>query len=106
MGWEFFDVVRFELGPLLQGHMRIVKLETALKSLAIGLRILGCETKLQAIMDWKSSDVVRFHLGPLSPGQTRIIKLKCAYNLLTIIAWECSDVLDFTCGTSFNIRQG
>ena len=40
MGWESFDVVRFELGSLLQSHMKIVKLETAFNSLAIGLRIL------------------------------------------------------------------
>ena len=29
MGWESFDVVRFDLGPLLQGHMRIAKLKSA-----------------------------------------------------------------------------
>ena len=27
MGWESFGVVRFGLGPLLQGQMRIVKLK-------------------------------------------------------------------------------
>ena len=26
MGWESFDVVGFDLGPLLQGQMRIAKL--------------------------------------------------------------------------------
>ena len=26
MGWESFDVVRFDLGPLLQGQTRIAKL--------------------------------------------------------------------------------
>ena len=26
MGWESFDLVRFDLGPLLQGQMRIAKL--------------------------------------------------------------------------------
>ena len=29
MGWEFFDVFRFDLGPLLQGHTRIAKLKSA-----------------------------------------------------------------------------
>ena len=29
MGWESFDVVRFDFGPLLQGQMRIAKLKTA-----------------------------------------------------------------------------
>ena len=27
MGWESFDMVRFDLGPLLQGQMRIAKLK-------------------------------------------------------------------------------
>ena len=27
MGWESFGVVRFDLGPLLQGQMRITKLK-------------------------------------------------------------------------------
>ena len=36
MGWESFDVVRFDLGPLLQGQMRISKLKSAYNSLVIG----------------------------------------------------------------------
>ena len=41
MGWESFGVVRFELGPLLQGQMRIVKPKSAYNSLIIGPRGLG-----------------------------------------------------------------
>ena len=41
MGWESFDVVRFDLGPLLQGHTKIAKLESAYNSLIIGPRGLG-----------------------------------------------------------------
>ena len=41
MGWESFDVVRFDLWPLLQGHMRIAKLKCAYNSLIIGPRDLG-----------------------------------------------------------------
>ena len=41
MGWESFHVVRFDLGPLLQGHMRIAKLKSAYNSLIIGPRGLG-----------------------------------------------------------------
>ena len=41
MGWESFDVVRFDLGALLQGHMRIAKHKSAYNSLIIGLRDLG-----------------------------------------------------------------
>ena len=41
MGWEFFCVVGFDLGPLLQGQMRIAKLKSAYNSLIIGPRSLG-----------------------------------------------------------------
>ena len=40
MGWEFFGVVRFDLGPLLQGQMRIAKSKNAY-NLLIGRRGLG-----------------------------------------------------------------
>ena len=36
MGWESFDVVRFYLGPLLQGETRIAKVKSAYNSLIIG----------------------------------------------------------------------
>ena len=38
MSWESFDVVRFDLGPLLQAQMRIAKLISAYNSLIIGPR--------------------------------------------------------------------
>ena len=38
---ESFDIVRFDLGPLLQGQTRIAKLKSAYNSLIIGLRGLG-----------------------------------------------------------------
>ena len=43
MGWESFDVIRFELGPLIQGQMKTPKL-------ILGPRGLECETNLQEIM--------------------------------------------------------
>ena len=46
MDWESYCVVRFDLGPLLQGQIRIAKLEGAYKSLLIGPRGLQCETNL------------------------------------------------------------
>ena len=46
MGWESFDVVRFDLGPLVQGQMRIAKLKSAYNSLIMGPRGLQCETNL------------------------------------------------------------
>ena len=37
MGWESFGVVRFDLGPLLQGQTRIAKLKSAKNLRIIGL---------------------------------------------------------------------
>ena len=45
-GWESFDVVRFDLGPFLQGQTRIAKFKNAYNSLIIGLRGLVCESNL------------------------------------------------------------
>ena len=66
MGWESFDVVRFDLGLLLQGQTSIAKFKSAYTSFIIGPRGLQCETNLQEIMGWESFDVVRFDLEPLT----------------------------------------
>ena len=58
MGWESFDVVRFDLGPLLQGQMRIAKLKSAFTLLIIGPRGLQCKINLLEIMGWEPFDVV------------------------------------------------
>ena len=41
MGWESFGLVRFDLGPLVQGQMRIAKLKSDYNGLIIGPRGLG-----------------------------------------------------------------
>ena len=41
MGWESSGVVRFDLGPLLQGQMRTAKLKSAYNLLIIGPSGLG-----------------------------------------------------------------
>ena len=41
MGWESSGVVRFDLGPLLQGQRRIAKAKSAYNSLIIGPTGLG-----------------------------------------------------------------
>ena len=40
-------MVRFDLGPLLQGQMRIAKFKSAYNSLTIGPRGLGYKTNLR-----------------------------------------------------------
>ena len=46
MGWDSLGVVRFDLGPLLQGQLRIAKLKIAYNSLIIGPRGLEWKTNL------------------------------------------------------------
>ena len=46
MSWESSDAVRFDLGLLPQGQMRIPKLKSAYNSLIIDPRGLHCETNL------------------------------------------------------------
>ena len=41
MGWESSGVVRFDLGPLIQGQTRIAKDKSAYNSLIIGPRGFG-----------------------------------------------------------------
>ena len=41
MGCESVDMVRFDLGTLLQGQMRIAKIESAYNLLIIGDRAIG-----------------------------------------------------------------
>ena len=71
MGWESFDVVRFDLEPLLQGQTRTAKLKSVCKSFIIDPRGLQCETNLQDIVGWESS-YVRFDLWPLLQSQMMV----------------------------------
>ena len=41
MGWDYFGVVRFDLGLLFQGQLRIAKLKSAYNSRINGPRSLG-----------------------------------------------------------------
>ena len=72
MGWESSGVDGFDLGPLLQHHMRTAKPRSAYNSLIIDPRGLQCETNSWEIMGRESSDVVRFDLWPLLQGQMMV----------------------------------
>ena len=76
MGWESFGVVGFDLGPLVQGQMRIAKLEIAYNSLI----------KVLEVWDGKPTYRKSWAANPPPPlqGQTRIAKVKSAYNSLII----------------------
>ena len=64
MGWESFDVVRFDCGPLLQGQTMTAKLKSAYNVLIIGRRGLAWKTILHKIMGKEPIAVVGFDLGP------------------------------------------
>ena len=66
MGWESFDVVRFDLEPLLQHQTRTVKSKSANNLLSIDPRCLQCETNSLEIMGWESSDPSRSNDGSLA----------------------------------------
>ena len=66
-------MVRFDLGPLLQGQSRIHKLKSVYISLIIGPR--GLHVKPSYRKSWAGNlDVIRFDLGSFLRGQTRIAK--------------------------------
>ena len=64
MGCESVDMVRFDLGTLLQGQMRIAKIESAYNSLIIGDRDLDRKSLARNLLVW--SDLT---FGPLLQGQ-------------------------------------
>ena len=66
MGRESFGVVRFDLGPLLQGQTGIAKLKSAYNSLIIDLRGLQCATHTKS---WARNLLM---LWPLLQGQTMV----------------------------------
>ena len=59
MGWESSDVVRFDLGPLLQGQTRIAKDKSAFNSFILSDLTLGPSFKVK---QWFTG----FQIGELS----------------------------------------
>ena len=74
MDQESPDLFRFDLWPVLQGHMRVAEVNFAMWKQPIENHGLG--------IFWG----FRFDLGTLLQGHTRIAKLKSAYNSLIIPA--------------------
>ena len=64
MGWDSFDVIRFNFGPLLQGQTRIVKLKSAYNLLTIGPRGLQCKTLYRKSCAWNLLMCSDLTLGP------------------------------------------
>ena len=77
MGCESVDMVRFDLGTLLQGQMRIAKIESA--EIWDGIKPSHRKSLARNLLVW--SDLT---FGPLLQGQMRTAKLKSAYNSFII----------------------
>ena len=91
MGWESSGVVRFDLGPLLQGQTRIAKLKVLITRLLLVIQVWDGKPTNRKSWAGNLFDMVRFDLGPLLQDQTRIPKLKSAYISLIIgpIGLQC-----------------
>ena len=83
MGCESVDTVRFDLGTLLQGQMRIAKIVPTTRLLLVTEIWDGKPSHRKSLarnlLVW--SDLT---FGPLLQGQMRTAKLKSAYNSFII----------------------
>ena len=84
MGCESVDMVRFDLGTLLQDQMRIAKIERPTTRLLLVTQIWDGKPShrkslARNLLVW--SDLT---FGPLLQGQMRTAKLKSAYNSFII----------------------
>ena len=75
MGCESFDVVRFDLGPLLQGQMRVAKLKSAYNLLIIEKKMLFIfETILFGLFQW-----IHLAYRPQMRLWSSLIRTECLY---------------------------
>ena len=56
MGWDSFGVVRFDLGPLLQGQTRIAKIKVVIARLLLVLEV--CDGKPTYRKSWAGNLLV------------------------------------------------
>ena len=77
-------MVRFDLGPLLQGQTKIAKLKVLITHLLLVLEVWDGKPSYRK--SWAGNLLVWSDLtfGPLVQGQMRTAKLKSAYNSLII----------------------
>ena len=85
MCWESFAVVRFDIGPLVQGQTAVAKLKSAYISLIIGPRGLGLKTTYRKtcagnLLMW--SDLT---LGPSFKVKRRCPNLKVPISRLLLV---------------------
>ena len=78
MGWESCNMVRYDLGPLLQGQTRVIT------CLLLVLEVCNVKSKYRKSWAWNLLILSDLTLCPYLQGQTRTAKLKSAYNSLII----------------------
>ena len=119
MGWEHSAVVRFDLGPLLQGETRIAKPKSAYNWLIIGPRGLQCETSLYEIMGWEFLMWLHLTLDPSFKVKRGQPNLKVLITRLLLILEVCNVkptyriswagnllmLLELTFGPSFKVQR-
>ena len=101
MGLESLGVVRFDLGPLVQGQTRIANLKVLISRFLLVLEVWDGKPTYRNSWAGNLLGVVRFDLGPLVQGQTRVAKLKSAYNSLIVL-----EVWDGKLMPSFKVKRG
>ena len=82
MGWESFDVVRFDHGPFLRDQMRIAKSKVLINRFFLFLEVSNVKPSYRKSCAWNPFDMLRFELWPLFQGQMTIAKIKSSYNSL------------------------
>ena len=87
MFWESSGVVRFDLGPLLEGQMRTAKLKSAYNSLIIGPRGFGALSlrwiQFASVLRCARSSYPYFYLLFLS-YETSLMKIG-KYNFINLV---------------------
>ena len=81
MGWQSFYVVRFDLGPLLQGQMRIAQCESAYKSFIIGPPMYWLSDALGLVYPWHNINLYYRTQSTIRPILTAQVQPKLPSDL-------------------------
>ena len=118
MGWESFDVVRFDLGPLLQGHTRIAKFKMLITCLLLVLEV--CNVKPPYRKSWAGNLLMwsDLTLSPSFKVKRGQLSLKGFITCLLLILEVCNVkptcrilwagnllMSDLTFGPSFKVKR-
>ena len=108
MGWESFDVVRFDLGPHFQGHVRIAKLKVLITHLLLVQEVW--DGKPTYIKSWTGNLLVWSDLavGPSFKAITCLLLVLevCNVKPTCSILWAGNLLMShLTFGPSFKVKR-